>query len=64
MSAAGRSRFVYATCIRTTPEKLWQAPTDPEVIPRDRLGTVITCDWPKGSPFETGEVAVRAPSGS
>jgi uncharacterized protein YndB with AHSA1/START domain len=32
MSAATRSRFVYVTFIRTTPEKLWEALTDPQFI--------------------------------
>ena len=52
MNAAKRSSFVYVTYIRTTPEKLWEALTDPQVIPRYRLGTTITCDWTKGSPWK------------
>src|SRR5439155_44572 len=36
MSAANRSSFVYVTYIRTTPEKLWEALTDPQVIRQQR----------------------------
>ena len=50
--AAKRSSFVYVTYIRTTPTKLWEALTDPQIIPRYRLGTTITCDWKKGSPWK------------
>jgi uncharacterized protein YndB with AHSA1/START domain len=52
MNAAKRSSFVYVTYIRTTPKKLWEALTDPQVIPRYRLGTTITCDWKKGSSWK------------
>jgi uncharacterized protein YndB with AHSA1/START domain len=58
MNAAKRSRFVYVTYIRTTPEKLWEALTDPQVIPRYRLGTTITCDWNEGSSW-----TIRRPDG-
>jgi hypothetical protein len=64
MNAAGRSSFVYVTYIRTTPEKLWAALTDPQVIPRYRLGTTITWSLILSnlkSLLETGEVAVAAP---
>ena len=30
MSTENRSHFVYVTFIRTTPEKLWEALTDPQ----------------------------------
>ena len=59
MNAAKRSSFVYVTYIRTTPEKLWEALTDPQVIPRYRLGTTITCDWKTGSPWK-----ISRPDGS
>ena len=59
MNAAKRSSFVYVTYIRTTPKKLWEALTDPQVIPRYRLGTTITCDWRKGSPWK-----ISRPDGS
>src|SRR5215468_2750302 len=39
------SRFVYVTYIRTTPEKLWQALTDPDFIRRYWCATRHECDW-------------------
>jgi uncharacterized protein YndB with AHSA1/START domain len=45
------SRFVYATYIRTTPEKLWQALIDPEFTARYWCGTRHESDWKPGSPW-------------
>ncbi|NUO59923.1 MAG: metalloregulator ArsR/SmtB family transcription factor [Hamadaea sp.] len=42
------TEFVYTTYIRTTPEKLWQALTDPAFTSR-YWGTVFETDWQKGS---------------
>jgi uncharacterized protein YndB with AHSA1/START domain len=66
MSAAPRSRFVFVTVIRTTPEKLWEALTDAELIRRYWFDAIVECDWRKGSPWrksrrdgsltDTGEV--------
>ncbi len=39
MNAADRSRFVYVTFIRTTPARLWEALTDPEIVSRYWFGT-------------------------
>lgn len=39
------SRFVYVTYIRTTPEKLWQALTNPEFTRRYWLGMWHDCEW-------------------
>ena len=33
--------FVYVTYIRTTPEKLWQALTTPEIIKQYRFGMSV-----------------------
>lgn len=52
MSAADRSRFVYVTFIRTTPEKLWKALTDPEFIRQYWFGMTIDSTWKKGSPWK------------
>lgn len=41
--------FVYATYIRTTPEKLWEALTDPEFTSRYWNGRVVESDWREGS---------------
>ena len=45
------SRFVYVTFIRTTPEKLWQALTDPEITRRFWLGCWQESEWKTGSPW-------------
>jgi uncharacterized protein YndB with AHSA1/START domain len=50
------TEFVYTTYIRTTPEKLWQALTDP-AFTRRYWGTEFDSDWEKGSPvvwFQNG----------
>ena len=44
-----RSRFVYVTYIRTTPEKLWRALTDPEFTRRWWCETYQDCDWKPGA---------------
>jgi uncharacterized protein YndB with AHSA1/START domain len=49
--AAPQSRFVYVTYIRTTPEKLWQALTDPAFTRQYFCGTRQECDWKPGSPW-------------
>lgn len=40
--------FVYTTYVRTTPEQLWQALTDPEFT-RQYWGVELRSDWRKGS---------------
>jgi uncharacterized protein YndB with AHSA1/START domain len=62
----GNSRFVYVTFIRTTPEKLWQALTEPEFTRRYWAETWQDCEWKPGSSWrlmipdgrvgDTGEV--------
>lgn len=42
--------FVYTTYIRTTPERLWQAITDPSFSHR-YMGHAIASDWEKGSTY-------------
>lgn len=46
------SRFVYVTYIRTTPEKLWQALTDPEFTRLVWAETWQDCEWKKGSSWK------------
>jgi uncharacterized protein YndB with AHSA1/START domain len=57
------SRFVYVTYIRTTPEKLWQALTDPAFIREYWCGIRAESDWTPGSPWQLvipdGRVADR-----
>jgi uncharacterized protein YndB with AHSA1/START domain len=43
------SRFVYVTYIRTTPEKLWQALTDPEFTRQYWAGTRQESAWTPGA---------------
>ena len=45
------SRFVYVTYIRTTPEKLWQALTDPEFTRQYWAGTTHESEWKVGAPW-------------
>jgi uncharacterized protein YndB with AHSA1/START domain len=43
------SRFVYVSYIRTTPEKLWQALTDPEFTHRYWCETRHESEWKSGA---------------
>jgi uncharacterized protein YndB with AHSA1/START domain len=43
------SRFVYVTYIRTTPEKLWQALTDPEFTRRYWCENCQESEWKPGA---------------
>jgi uncharacterized protein YndB with AHSA1/START domain len=51
MSPTTRSQFVYVTFIRTTPEKLWEALTDPKFIRQYWFGSTIDSAWKKGAPW-------------
>jgi uncharacterized protein YndB with AHSA1/START domain/DNA-binding MarR family transcriptional regulator len=57
-----KSSFVYATYIRTTPEKLWQALTEPAFTERYWSITFET-DWKPGSPmtWKTRGLAIADP---
>jgi uncharacterized protein YndB with AHSA1/START domain len=46
-----KPNFVYTTYIRTTPEKLWEAITNPEFT-RQYWGYPLVSDWKKGSKWE------------
>jgi DNA-binding transcriptional ArsR family regulator/uncharacterized protein YndB with AHSA1/START domain len=46
----GSTAFVYTTYIRTTPERLWQAITDP-AFSRRYMGHAMVSDWNKGSTY-------------
>ena len=52
--------FVYVTYIRTTPEKLWAALTDPKTIGKYWLGTSVDCDFKPGSPWRMNFVDGRS----
>jgi uncharacterized protein YndB with AHSA1/START domain len=45
---------VYEIYIRTTPERLWEAITDPEIRSTYHFGARVTSDWTPGSHFELG----------
>jgi uncharacterized protein YndB with AHSA1/START domain len=47
-----KSSFVYVTFIRTTPEKLWQALTEPEFTKQFWYGTWQDCDWKKDASWK------------
>lgn len=49
MSATSRSSFLYAIVIRTSPEELWRALTDPESIRQYWYGVNVECSWKKGA---------------
>jgi uncharacterized protein YndB with AHSA1/START domain len=46
------SQFVYVTFIRTTPEKLWQALTEPEFTRKFWVDTVQECEWKPGASWK------------
>ena len=56
-----KSQYVYVTYIRTTPERVWQALTDPSFIKQYWFGMAAESDFKAGSPwalkFEDGRVA-------
>ncbi len=54
--------FVYVTYIETTPEKLWDALTNPEFTRQYWFNIDVTSDWKVGSPmtyFSNGKAKVK-----
>jgi uncharacterized protein YndB with AHSA1/START domain len=49
-SMSSTAEFVYTTYIQTTPERLWQAITDPAFSHR-YMGHAVVSDWKKGSTY-------------
>jgi uncharacterized protein YndB with AHSA1/START domain len=47
-----KPEFVYVTYIETTPEKLWQALTDPDFTERYWFGMRLRSEWKPGSSYE------------
>jgi uncharacterized protein YndB with AHSA1/START domain len=47
-----KSSFVYVTYIRTTPEKLWQALTEPEFTRLFWYGCWQDCAWKRGASWK------------
>ena len=54
----GKPEFVYVTYIRTTPERLWQALTDPGFTAR-YWGRTYDTNWKKGSHYGLTQAGVR-----
>lgn len=52
-----KPEFVYTTYINTTPERLWQALTDPDFTAR-YWGTTFDTDWKEGSTMTWSELGV------
>src|ERR1700750_1075912 len=48
-SPVDRPSFVYTTYIKTTPERLWQALTEPAFTRRYWFGVSFETDWSRGS---------------
>jgi uncharacterized protein YndB with AHSA1/START domain len=47
---------IFEIYIHTTPERLWQAITDPAIRARYNFGVGITSDWTPGSRFQLGSL--------
>lgn len=43
--------FVYVTYVRTTPEKVWAALTDPRTVSKYWFNMTVECDFKPGSPW-------------
>src|SRR3954463_5479790 len=53
-TAMTKPEFVYTTYIKTTPERLWQALTDPAFTRRYWFGVSFETDWRPDSPMRGG----------
>jgi uncharacterized protein YndB with AHSA1/START domain len=45
---------IFEIYIRTTPERLWEAITDPQIRAKYNFGAGVTSDWKPGSPLKMG----------
>ncbi len=52
---------VFEIYIKTTPERLWEAITDPEMRSKYSFGVGITSDWTEGSNYRAVAAAVDMP---
>ena len=50
-TADGGGIAVFEVWIKTTPERLWEAITDPELRAKYTFGTRVESDWAEGSPY-------------
>ncbi|MFI5261247.1 MAG: ArsR/SmtB family transcription factor [Candidatus Limnocylindrales bacterium] len=51
---------VFEIYIKTTPERLWHAITDPEIRSKYQFGARVTSDWSPGSRYELGNPSAPA----
>jgi len=49
----GTAMAVFETYVKTTPERLWEAITDPEQRSRYSFGVEVRSDWTPGSRYES-----------
>jgi uncharacterized protein YndB with AHSA1/START domain len=54
---------MYEIYIRTTPERLWEAITDPEIRAKYNFGAGVSSDWQPGSRLEMGGAGAPGPLG-
>jgi uncharacterized protein YndB with AHSA1/START domain len=54
---------IFEIYIRTTPERLWEAITDPEIRSKYNFGVKISTDWAVGSYYEQASPNADAPLG-
>jgi uncharacterized protein YndB with AHSA1/START domain len=54
---------VFEIYIRTTPERLWEAITDPEIRSKYHFGIRVTSDWTPGSRLEMSHPKAGGPIG-
>ena len=52
---------VFEIYIRTTPEQLWEAITDPVMRTKYQFGASVESDWTAGSPYRVGHPASERP---
>ncbi len=52
---------VFEIYIRTTPERLWEAITDPAIRARYHFGAGVESDWTPGSPYTFGHPGADGP---
>ena len=57
----GNVEKVFEIYIRTTPERLWQAVTDPEARARYQVGARIQSDWAIGSSYQVEHAGAPGP---
>jgi len=52
---------VFEIYIRTTPERLWEAITDPVIRKKYQFGASVESDWTEGSRYQLGHPAAERP---